>query len=196
MEYQIDYQDWLYVRVSVSRSFLGNHPVRTVKAYYRKSLLYHSGEVVCRGLKYENFDERNALNSAWCAVGRLFDDYAFVYEDFPNHMEYDFNHNLILPFPFSHFPVNSIFEVEKLLIDKKARVFVVMNNSSEGRVISFADHLLCFPVIDEFYRLSLSRGDRGVGGVNGLSNRIIGQRFRVLKYSKEQREYEVEEFYA
>lgn len=190
MEYHIEYQDWLYIRVSVSKSFFGNHPVETVRAYYRHSLLFDSGEIVCRGLKFEDYGERQALNSAWCVVHNLFTSFAFIYEDFPNHMEYDYNRNLIRPYPYSRFPVGSRFDVEKLLVDKNARVFVVMNNSSEGRVITPEEHFLCFPLIDEFYRFSLSRSDRGVGH---LSNRIIGQSFRILKYSKEQREYEVEE---
>ena len=169
---------------------LSKHPAESVEVYYQDSLLYSDRERVLQGLLFENYDSEKAILAATCALERTLFRFPFTYEAFPNRIEYDRYDNMIKPYRPFLFPIGSVFEVKQFLINKRAEVFLVLENPEEGTVMASELVLLRFPEIKRKYCQTLAWDDEGLGS---FSYRLIGKRFRVLRMNTYNDDCKVEE---
>ena len=190
MNYTVKFAKDFYATVSVRKPMLSKHPAVSVNVYYRNSLLHSEPEKVYQGLLYENYNTENAMLVAMCALERTLSRFPFTYEDLPYRLEYDRNDNMIKPYPYFLFPIGSVFEVKQFLINKRAEVFLVLENPEQGTVMTSDLVLLRFPEIKKKYSQTLKWDD---GGLGQLSYRIIGKRFKVLRKSNFNDDWKVEE---
>lgn len=186
--YTFNYQSWLSIQVSVRKPTFSKHPAVSVSVTYRGSTLYTDKEHVYDGLLFEKFRKEDAIVISMATLGRVFFRYGFVYEDYPDHLEHDLDGKLLLPYKHSRFPIGSTFEVLKLFIDSSADIYYLLNNSEEGLVMGDARILRLFPEIIDKYSLPITWDDSGPGY---LSKRLLGKKFKVLKFGNYYEEHKV-----
>lgn len=179
MTYTFRFQDWLVIRVYVRKATFSKHPAVSSEAEYKGSVLYKEKENVYEGLLYEKYSKYNAILMALCTLGRVFSNFKFVYDEYPDHIEHDWRNERILPYNYSRFPIGSTFRVIKLLVDSDLTFYYVLENSEEGTVLGDARILRQFPEITDKYSSPVTWDDSAHGY---LSKKLIGKRFRVLKF--------------
>ena len=179
MEFVIDFNNDTYVVVKTKKSLFGNRPLVSAELYYRYSKVHSYAEKKYEGISYDDFKDASAINLARVLLGETFSKFPFIYDDFPRKIEYDYNHKMLLPYPLSRFPVGSTFEVVDYIINKRAEVYYILNNSNEGMVLAESNLLLLFPIIENKYTRSLSYREKGLCNI---TSRIFGKRFKVIKF--------------
>lgn len=186
--YTFNYQSWLSIQVSVRKPTFSKHPAISESVTYRGSTLYTVKEHVYEGLLFEKFSKEDAIVISMATLSRVFTRFGFVYDDYPDHLEHDFDGKLLLPYKHSRFPIGSTFEVIKLYIDSTAEIYYLLNNSEEGLVMGDARILRQFPEIIAKYSLPITWDDSGPGH---LSKRLLGKKFKVLKFGYYYEEHKV-----
>ena len=179
MTYTFKFQDWLIIRVCVRKPTFSKHPAVSTEAEYKGSILYKEKETVCEGLLFDNYSKENAVLRALVTLGSVFSNFRFVYDEYPDHIEHDWRNDRILPYNFSRFPVGSIFQINRLLVDSDLTLYYVLENSEEGIVLGDQRILRQFPEIINNYSSPVTWEDSSHGY---LSKKLIGKRFRVLKF--------------
>ena len=181
MDYYFDYQKWLYIKVSVRKPTFSKHPAISEYVYYKESLLYTREEKVYQGMEYDKMTNEDLIIVSMATLSHVFSRFRFIYEEYPGHLEIWDDYKPVFPYKHSHFPIGSTFEVGELLIDKNAEIYYVLQNSVEGTVLGSESILKLFPELLRNYSIPLTRDDSGPGY---LSKRLIGKRFKVLKYGR------------
>ena len=188
--YYFHYQKWLSSKVSVRKPLFSKHPAVSVEVEYRGSILYSVKEKIYEGLLFEKFCNEDAIVISMATLGYVFSRFRFVYEDYPDHIEHGNSDELILPYKLSRFPIGSTFEVIKLYIDSSADIYYLLNNTEEGMVMGNARVLRLFPEINQKYSLPITWDDSGPGY---LSNRLLGKKFKILKFGNYYDPHQVQE---
>ena len=172
--YRIRLSEKITVIVNVKKPLLGKHPKVSSDLFYNATKFDSKEERVCFGLIYEKYQDYDALLEAMVLLGNSFMKYDFLFAEFPYIKEYDYS------FVYKHykeatFPSGSIFEVKNLIIDRRAEVYYLLNNSESGFGVASFEQLRKFPEIIEKYSRTISSNEIGVGF---LSNQILGKKFR------------------
>lgn len=142
------------------------------------------------GLLFEKYNKENAILIALCALGTVFSRFRFVYDDYPNHIQHDYQDERIFPYKHSRFPIGSTFKIIDLLIDSDIEFYYVLENSVEGTVLGDARILRQFPEIINKYYSPVTWDDSAHGY---LSKKLIGKMFKVIKFGYYYEEHKLEE---
>lgn len=185
MDYYFNFQEWLYIKVSVRKPSFSKHPAISASVHYRGSLLYTAKESTYSGLLYENICNEDLFVIALATLSTVFCAFRFVYEDYPDHLEMDDCNLPVFPLKYSKFPVGSSFQVIKKLVDRNANFYYVIKNSVEGMVIGSERELRFFPEIVKSYSSPLTWDDSD----GRSSKKLLGKSFRILKTGKYDEEH-------